>query len=339
MKTLRATFIVGGVATLILLVVWIGAGPLVASLSRLAWWQFLLVCLPTGLSLAMGAFGWRYAFAGEPPPYARMLAARITGDGLNVVTAIGSVGGEAVKVWLLRPVVPYDESVPSVVITKTAETIAQTLFLALGLVVVETTGAGDTRIIEPAMFGLIAIEVLAAGGFFLTQYTGLVGRAGRLLARVGLINDPSEADLLDTRLRQFYRHRWPRFLLSVGFHLAGWLIDVAGTLLILFVLNIHAGLIAAVVIEALGSGVRFITFFIPGSLGVLEGANAGTFAILGLGASAGLAFTLVRRARQAVWIGVGILLLVATRAHAAFRGAVADNELRGRRGILGGASG
>jgi hypothetical protein len=67
----------------------------------------------------------------------------------------------------------------------------------------------------------------------------------------------------------------------------------------------------ATVIEALASGVRFVTFFVPASLGALDGANAGAFAALGWTASAGLAFSLVRRARQAVWIGVGLGILLA----------------------------
>jgi uncharacterized membrane protein YbhN (UPF0104 family) len=59
--------------------------------------------------------------------------------------------------------------------------------------------------------------------------------------------------------------------------------------------------------------VRFASFLVPGSLGVLEGANTGVFSALGLGASAGLAFSLVRRARQGVWIGIGLIVLVSAR--------------------------
>jgi hypothetical protein len=70
----------------------------------------------------------------------------------------------------------------------------------------------------------------------------------------------------------------------------------------------------ATVIEAFGSGVRFATFFVPASLGALDGANAGAFAALGWTASARLAFSVVRRARQAVWIGVGLVILLARNA-------------------------
>ncbi len=321
MKVLRAALLVGGVAVLAFLVVRIGAGAVVSSLSRLAWWQFLIVCLPYGIGMAVDTLGWRYAFAGEPPPYARMLAARIAGEALNVVSALGSVGGEPVKVWLLRPVVPYTESVPSVVIDKTTVTIAQTLFLALGLVLAVTAVAVDGQIVS-AMLGLIAVQGLATGGFIVTQIVGLVGRAARLLTWAGLIKETSNAERFDASLRRFYRHQWPRCLLSVAFHLGGCLLGVLETVVILAVLDIPVGLGTAVLIEALGSGVRFVSFLIPGSIGVLEGANAAAFAALGLGAGAGLAFSLVRRARQVAWIGVGLLVIVATRAQAAPAGAV-----------------
>ena len=50
----------------------------------------------------------------------------------------------------------------------------------------------------------------------------------------------------------------------------------------------------------------------PASLGAFEGANAVAFGALGFGASAGLAFSFLRRARQAAWVLVGILFAVPT---------------------------
>jgi hypothetical protein len=46
---------------------------------------------------------------------------------------------------------------------------------------------------------------------------------------------------------------------------------------------------------------------------VLEGVNAAAFEALGLTAAAGLAFSFVRRARQVVWVGIGLAVLVAMR--------------------------
>ncbi len=265
--------------------------------------------------MAVDTLGWRYAFADKSAPYWRMLLARIAGEALNLVTTLGSVGGEAVKVWLLRSAVSYEASVPSVIIAKTTSTIAQTLLLVVGLVVAKAFVPVKGDVIS-AMFALLAVETLLVGGFLVTQLAGLVRRAGGLLAWAGLIEDSSYAERLDESLRGFYRHRWHRFLLSVAFHFCGWLLGALEVAAMLFVLDIPAGVATATVIEAVGSGVRFATFLVPGSLGVLEGANTGLFVALGLGASAGLVFSLVRRARQLVWIGIGLLVLMAASLQA-----------------------
>jgi len=262
--------------------------------------------------MAVDTLGWRYAFISNPPPYLRMLAARTAGEAVNIVTALGSVGGEAIKVWLLRPAVPYDESVPSVVIAKTTSTLAQTLLLVVGLILAVTTLTVHRDVIW-AMLGLLGVELLLVGGFVVTQVAGLVRRAGRLLAWSGLIENASAAEDLDARLRRYYRENWPRFGLSVAFHFGGWLLGALEVLVMLHVLDIPVSIATATVIEAVGSGVRFASFLVPGSLGVLEGANTGVFAALGLGASVGLAFSLVRRARQGVWIGIGLIVLVSAR--------------------------
>jgi uncharacterized protein (TIRG00374 family) len=312
MKAVRAALLVGGLVVLAALVARVGLQSVMSVLNRLAWWQLVLVCIPYGLIMAVDTLGWRYAFIAKPPPYLRMLAARTAGEAVNIVTALGSVGGEAVKVWLLRPAVSYDESVPSVVIAKTTSTIAQALLLLLGLVLAVTTITVDGDVIW-AMLGLLGVELLLVGGFLFAQVAGLVRRAGRLLAWSGLIEDASAAEELDARLRRYYRENWRRFLLSVSFHFCGWLLGALEALVMLYVLEIRVPVATATVIEALGSGVRFATFLVPGSLGVLEGANTGVFGALGLGASAGLAFSLVRRARQGVWIAIGLVVLVAAR--------------------------
>lgn len=177
MRSLRAALFVGGIAILALLVAWLGAGALMSALTRLTWWQLVLVCLPFGLIMAVDTLGWRYAFAATPPSYLRLLAARMAGEAVNIVTALGSVGGEAVKVWLLRPAISYEESVPSVVIAKTTSTLAQVLFLTLGLILAEATVTINGQIVS-AMLGLVTLEILLVGGFLGTQLSGLVRKAG-----------------------------------------------------------------------------------------------------------------------------------------------------------------
>jgi len=316
MKALRALLLAGGVLLMGFLVMRVGAEPITSALSRLSWWQLGLVCLPYGLVMAVDSVGWRYAFPGEAPSFARLLAARTAGEAINVVTALGSVGGEAVKVWLLRPAIRYEESVPSVIIAKTTATISQALFLLIGIVGAVAWASVDRRLVV-AMLALLGAEILMVGGFVGVQLAGGVARGGRLVALIGLAQDASRAERLDRVLRHYYRSQPRRFALSVLLQLAGSLLGVLETVVMLSVLQIPAGLALAVVIEALGSGVRFASFLVPGAVGILEGANTGAFAALGLGAGAGLAFTLVRRARQAVWIAIGLGVMVVARIQAA----------------------
>ena len=73
-------------------------------------------------------------------------------------------------------------------------------------------------------------------------------------------------------------------------------------------------LLTALVIEAGAAGVRAVGFLIPGSIGVLESGLVGIFAMLGLGSSTGLAFSVARRFREGVWILIGYGCLAVMRA-------------------------
>ena len=312
MKIVKLVLGVAGIALIAYLVYRVGAEPIVTTLRRLAWWQFVVVCLPFGVITAVDTLGFRFAFARDRAPFHRLLGARLAGEGLNVVTALGSMGGEAVKAWLIRHDVEYEESVPAVVIAKTTITIAQALFLLIGIVVAWATLNVDSQVLR-GMLWLLVVEVAAVAGFVGVQLAGLVRRAGHLLTRFGVIQDASYAVKLDDALRGFYRNEWRRLSLSVAFHLAGWLLGALEALVILAVLGVSVSAATATVIEALGSAVRFATFMVPASLGAFEGANAAAFGALGLGAGAGLAFSFVRRARQVVWIVVGLLVMAAMR--------------------------
>src|SRR5262245_21307554 len=310
MRLLRAILLLGGALALILLTRHVGLASITSALTRVTWWQLALICLVYGVSMALDTVGWRFTFVAPRPPFVRLLAARCAGQAVSVVTALGGVGGEALKAWLLRREVPYEASVPSLILAKTAEVVGQTLLLVTGIVVAWTTGVVGWTLLGPMCY-LLAVQVIAVGGFILVQIAGGVGRVGRLLARVG---GGRNVHRIDGAVRGFYRLHWRTLTVSVGFHFVSWLIGAIEALLILQSLHVPASLVTATVIEALGSGVRFATFFIPANLGTLEGANAAAFAALGWAASDGLAFSFVRRGRQVVWISLGLAILVAMGA-------------------------
>jgi uncharacterized protein (TIRG00374 family) len=309
MRALKLVLLVLGIAIIAFSVHRIGWTPILETLARLTWWQLVVVCVPYAVIMAVDTLGWRFAFPRNPAPFHRLYGARLAGEALNLVTAFGSVGGEAVKAWLIRRDVTYEQSVPSVIIAKTTLTIAQAVFLLIGVALAWAMLTTDSRVLG-AMLWLLVVEVVAVAGFVGVQVVGIVGRAGRLLEWFGVLNRDDSAVRLDADLRDYYRRDWRRLSLSTGFHLAGWLLGGIEVYLTLVFLGIPVDLVTATVIEALGAGVRFATFLVPASLGAFESANAAAFEAIGLGAGAGLAFSFVRRARQLAWSCIGLLVLV-----------------------------
>jgi uncharacterized protein (TIRG00374 family) len=306
---LRVLLLIAGAGVLVWLIARIGPGAILDALARVTWWQLVLICALHGVALTTDTLGWRYAFARDRVPFWTLLVARTAGEAVNLVSALASVGGEAVKAWLLRDDVPYEESVPSVIVAKTAAVVAQAILLLGGLVIAWSTLAWDSSIMT-GMLWMLVIEIAAVGGFLATQLSGLIARAGGLMRAFGLLRADESVARLDQHLRGYYRSQWPRFLTSVAWHVVGCGVAVLETWAIMWAIGVSASALTATVIEAVGSGIRFATFLVPASLGAFESGNAAAFAALGLGAGAGLVFSLVRRARQAIWIAMGICLLV-----------------------------
>ena len=74
-------------------------------------------------------------------------------------------------------------------------------------------------------------------------------------------------------------------------------------------MGVEADLRRILAIEALAAFVDAIVFFVPAKAGAQEGGKVLAFALAGLPAAAGLAFGLLRRARELAWALLGYLLL------------------------------
>ena len=70
--------------------------------------------------------------------------------------------------------------------------------------------------------------------------------------------------------------------------------------------------LSAISIGALSVFVKSSTFFIPGSLGAQDGGNLLLLSVFGYSDLTGITFALLRRFRELVWIGIGLLCLAMT---------------------------
>lgn len=311
MRGTRFVLLALGTALCMVLLWRTGLGPVLATVGTLSWRLPLLLCFPACVMITCDTLGWRFSFRRDGVPFRTLFSARLAGEALNITTPTASVGGEAVKAWLVRSHVPLTESLPSVVIAKTTITIGQTLFLLLGIAVawpILPVGSGLLRSME----WLLVLECLGTAGFVAVQVFGVTGRVGRLLQRLGI---PGQDDH-DSTLRQidrafavFYRQEPGRLGLSIGWHLAGWVLGALEAYCILHAMGFPVSLGLSLMIDAFGAGVGFAAFFIPARLGAQEAGDLAVFIALGFGAPAGLTFSLVRRLREALWAAVGFVAL------------------------------
>jgi len=329
---LRWLLALAGLGVVGVLVLQIGPPVLWSAFRSLSWGLPLVLLFPSCLVVALDTLGWRLTFPSAVPSSSRLLGVRLAGDALNLATPTASIGGDPVKAYLLRPGVPFRDGLVSVVADKTTTVVAQTLTLLAALLV-----AGWLLPVSGAllltMLGALVIEILCVCGFVAVQLSGLAGRGGRLLARVGFAPSPERQAMLDgmdRALRSLYFRRGVRLLASVLCHFLALALATFEVFIVLRYLDAPISLTTAFVIGALGTAVKFVSFMVPASLGALEGGNVAIFAALGLGGAAGLSYSLVRRLREIVWIGAGFLALslLSSRPTLTAGGRVRDDDTR-----------
>jgi uncharacterized protein (TIRG00374 family) len=310
----KAVLLALGLALLAVLVVTNDPGEIFASIARLSWRLAVVVCFPFFLVTLLDTLGWRFAFAADRVGFGTLLRVRLAGEAFNLTTPTAALGGEAVKAWLLRGAVSLDESIPSVVVAKTTIMIGQGLFLLVGVVIAWVWVLPGSPLLY-GMVALLALEVVSLAMFVVAQTRGMFGWGRRLLERLGVraLGHGETISRVDRGLAWFYGREPRRLTLSIAFHFVAWLLGAVEAFLILRFLGVPVSFATATVIEAFGTGVRFVTFVIPASLGALEGGYVATFIALGLGPAAGVSFGLVRRVRELVWVAVGLLLFAVLR--------------------------
>ena len=136
---------------------------MIQAFADLSWRLLVILVFPFGLTTLLDTLGWRYAFRRDRVAFRTLLAARLAGEAFNVTTPTGSMGGEAVKAWLVRPWAPLAEGLPSVIVAKTTIVIGQALFLVVGLVAAHAALPSDALVVR-GMEWLLAAQVLAVGG-------------------------------------------------------------------------------------------------------------------------------------------------------------------------------
>jgi glycosyltransferase 2 family protein len=310
----------GGLGLLGLLVWSVGIGELVDYLRQIGWLA-PLVLVPYMIIALCDAKGWACAIpssvhVGEISLW-RLSLARIAGEAVNNLTPTANLGGEPIKVYLLRAQgLTMDTGLASVVVAKTTLVVSQIIFILLGLPFF-LYRLGWVRqgwwVIGP-LLGL-------AYGFTLLlirwQRRGLMGMAVRALQWILphwqiLARWEERARQIDAHLLRFYDGNTRGFIASTIYHLLGWLLGAVEVQFFFYLMGVSVAAVDALIIETMVQPFTVAALIIPGGLGVQEAGGVFLCRLLGLDEGAGLTLMALKRAREAVYnlIGLAVLLRV-----------------------------
>ena len=313
-RALPTALLVAGLA-IVGWLLWTAGWPAVRANLALIGWRFpALVALYAAAEAAFAA-GWMLVLPSLSPrrAFGRVFAAYIGGDAINYATPV-NVAGEPLKARLLSDLVSGREAAASLALYKHAELLAQSVFVAAGVAVALRSYALPRAVALLAAAGAAAL-VLAFG--FMTwalrrgSFAPILGR----LTRIGwlgrrLSRFEGGARDVDASIRAFYAQHPMRFALASLFCLAGWCGGLLETYLVLGLLTHATSPRLAFSVEGLAMVAGNMLLFMPARVGSAEGSRVAVFLLLGLPAAQGVAYGLVRRARELVWVALGALVLL-----------------------------
>ncbi len=277
---------------------------------------FILILLFYTIVTYIDTIVWDYNFHPEQTLRFNSLQLwriRQIGEAYNVITPLGTMGGEPVKAQLLKDHhgLTFKQGVASLVITKTTMLTGLITFFIPGIILIYQSEfvAGEFKYVS--LVGMVIFSILIFL-FFLFQLTGMLGRLAAWMKRVAprLIGHAflDQIKTLDGLMSNFYREYPDRALKSTVFAFARWVVGLGELYFALYFLGYNPTFAELWVIEALIQLVKVGSFYIPMSLGAQESGLVVIFVALGLSGDLGLAVSFVRRIKDLVGVSVGLLM-------------------------------
>jgi uncharacterized protein (TIRG00374 family) len=318
-----------GIALAVVLVWKTGWPAVEANLASIGWRFFGLVALYLAAEIAF-VLGWRSVMEPRPPlsSLPDLLRIYLAGNTLNYL-APGSVAGEPVRASMLRDHIETSGAIASVTIFKHAHLLSQSFFVAVGLAVAVVYFDLSAAVRWAALAGLVVLcgllglmtWALQKGSF--APIVSFLSRFKLLAPRLDRHREAAQA--LDDLIRRFYADRRPHFFSAAGWCLLGWCGGLLETYLVLRMLAPGHGWATAFAAESLAMLLNNMFLFVPGRAGTAEGVRTGVFVLLGMPASTGVAYGLVRRARELLWVLPGFAFIWRRPAGKAAPGTVGSN--------------
>lgn len=285
-------------------------------IGQLGWLAALAIVVAFAIGFQADVFSWHLAcltIAMSARWTLRLWLVNMVGEALNVVAPFGSLGGEPFKAILLNRhyALPYRNGAASLLLIQTINSLAQVPLVVVGVILMF-----ERDILSPALEATASVACV-----LLVAFMGLVLAAlhlrwlshllrflerGRWGSRLTIALEALKG--IEEQLAEFVREHPARFSTALVFAFGNWLCGAIELFIILHFLGAHLPFADCWLIEAIVVLVRSATFFVPGHLGVQDGAITLMCGLLAGSADIGLAVALIRRARELFWSFLGLMI-------------------------------
>lgn len=318
-KIAQLCFFALGVFLFISVVKKIGWADVFGGVKHLNWW-FVPVLFLSFTWYWLYTKGWQQllkTFNGSLTTF-ELFRAKIAGESVNCLNPVNFMVGDPVRIYLLRKNFPVKEGAASVVVDRTIHSMSILFVIVLGIVVgfpilnflPEKVQTGIPIFVSTLAVLLTVIMIFLHRGLFVLPF--------KLMLKLNIKPDfarhaKEHMEELDDNIKSFYQTNRRGFFIAIAYHFVGRFLGIIEIFIFGIAISPEFTFRMAILLGALGPVINATFAFVPGALGVLEGAYGGLLYILGLDPAVGVAIQIGRRVRAAFWIVVGLVFILLHR--------------------------
>ena len=277
-------------------------------------YQFILLLLITLMAYFFGTLSWQYCLGNSSRNIftGNLFLIRHVGETVSLINPASIIVGETVKVFLLNNhKIEKNTAIASIFVSRIIMIITQLLLFTAALAVLLANNHNLNLELNNRgiLLVLIVILVLAVPLMIFRDRLRIVilkTRAGTYL-KVRSANWRFKMKEVRTEIFVLVQQHKKQIFLAILFAAIHWILGSLEFFFILKFLGIKITMIKALVVDM---GVIFFKSagaFIPGQIGIEEYGNKIMLAAIGIpGTEIWITASILRRARQMVWIAVGI---------------------------------
>ncbi|QNL49463.1 flippase-like domain-containing protein [Olivibacter sp. SDN3] len=267
-------------------------------------WRFVWLILITFLAYFLGTIAWKLCLGkeGRSVSLFHLYWIRLISETVSMFNPSSIIGGELLKVELVKPYITQENTIiNSVIISRLLTISSQLLMCTLAFILL--AGQHHQSILNISapspMKTIIFLGVALAILVGLYRFGKSIAFFNRLVKRVQII--------VSQIRKHCYREKWMLCLAFLVFCLH-WFVGSLEFYLILRFLNADIQLIDGLMMDMGVIVFKSLGAFVPGQLGIEEYGNKLMLIAFGFkGMALWLSVSILRRARQLVWIVLSIL--------------------------------